>query len=706
MRLFPPRLSWVPRALAITAYVVIAAWWLWPLPVHLGDHAVIEPSRMSQVAADYHLIVWALAWDTHALLTRPWDLFDANVFFPAPRALAFSEHFLGYVPLFAPVYLVSGNPVVAANLTIFVTYPLCALAMAALVRRFASWPSAFVGGALFAFCGIRYANLHHFHQLGTFWMPLALLLTDRWLERPRARTAVALAAVIALQLLSSYYLAYAFAVLYAVFLPLALGRWSAVLDRRRLLGLGMALAVAVLPVLLVSLPYLEVQSLGLVPSARGDEVSGLISMLPRITRLQIRQYLTGDGVGVVGWALALVALLSGWRAGVYPRVLGLGAIAIGVLLAAGPRLLVFERELWSPYQVLARVVPGFAAIRLPFRFLVVAQLGVALLAALGLERIVARLPRHLATPVAAVAVALALVVFPSRPAHTLQRVVAGASAPPVYRWLAVHGDGGALLELPPGDPATTARRMVLGSEHWLPMLDGYSAYPPLSRDFLRDVADTLPGDEALQSLVDVVDVRWIVVHLAELEPASRRAWEVARIPGLRPVERFGDDLLFAVERVPVSDRRARVAATDATLGGVPLAPLGDDCRGVLQVALLDGARTVSPGAKLRLGIGVVNASQVSWPGLGFYPRYLVRVRTTFLRDGVPAVGSVAHPIGADVPRGEQVTMTIGLTVPSTEGSYHLEIALEQDGTSLERCGLAPVRLPVRVLPRRRAHSPM
>ena len=105
--------------LVVAGYLALTAWWLWPLPLRIADHAIYQGGTPF-IAADVHLITWALAWDAHALLTHPLSLFDANVFHPAPLSLAFSEHFLGYVPLFAPAWLLTGNPVQANKLLEFV----------------------------------------------------------------------------------------------------------------------------------------------------------------------------------------------------------------------------------------------------------------------------------------------------------------------------------------------------------------------------------------------------------------------------------------------------------------------------------------------------------------------------------------------------------------------------------------------------------
>ena len=300
------RASWPTTLLVVAGYVALTAWWLWPLPQRLVDHVIYPVSRAPLIAADLHLILWALAWDTHALLHHPLSLFDANILHPAPTSLAFSEHFLGYVPLFAPAFVATGNAVLAGNAVILQTFPLCALSAYALARRFLAPAPAFVAGALFAFSGERYVNLYHLHQLGTFGLPLALLFTERWLERARLRDAVALAVFVALQLLASFYLGYALVLMYGAYLPVALWRWRATLDRRRVLGLALALVAGGVPAILASMPYLRQQRLGLVPSGESPMVA--LALESFVTRGRVQRYLTQLGVGPAGYALAAIAL--------------------------------------------------------------------------------------------------------------------------------------------------------------------------------------------------------------------------------------------------------------------------------------------------------------------------------------------------------------------------------------------------------------
>ncbi|MBN1137119.1 MAG: hypothetical protein JXM73_11055, partial [Anaerolineae bacterium] len=88
---------------ALLLFVVLSLVFTHPLALHLAD--AVEDRQ------DALLNVWITAWDGHQLLTDPLHLFDANIFYPYPRTLAYSELLLGNALLALPITAVSGNPV-------------------------------------------------------------------------------------------------------------------------------------------------------------------------------------------------------------------------------------------------------------------------------------------------------------------------------------------------------------------------------------------------------------------------------------------------------------------------------------------------------------------------------------------------------------------------------------------------------------------
>lgn len=114
-------------ALAFFAYLAFAVLMTHPLFFWMKDHTLIFP-------VDSLLNTWILTWDYHALGSRPLELFNANIFYPARNSLALSEHMIGNLPIFAPLMFLTQNPILAANGVVFASFVLSGISMFALVR--------------------------------------------------------------------------------------------------------------------------------------------------------------------------------------------------------------------------------------------------------------------------------------------------------------------------------------------------------------------------------------------------------------------------------------------------------------------------------------------------------------------------------------------------------------------------------------------
>ena len=168
----------VAAAYAIATFVL-----LFPLFVSPGS-TLFDPAIRGSLSlfalGDIYTVIWVMAWDAHALWTNPAGLFDANIFHPAPGALTSSEHMLGHLPIFGLVYAVSGNPVLANQLNLFVSLTLCGLAMYALLRHWGVGRlAAFAGGAVFAYCPLRLTFVTHVHLVAGQYLVLSILALDR-----------------------------------------------------------------------------------------------------------------------------------------------------------------------------------------------------------------------------------------------------------------------------------------------------------------------------------------------------------------------------------------------------------------------------------------------------------------------------------------------------------------------------------------------
>lgn len=552
--------------LGLAALTVLLTWPLFRHPAtRVLDAASLYGGAAPLVQRDINLTMWVLAWDAHALVTAPHRLFHANAMWPAPYTLALSEHMLGNVPFFAPVYLATGNPVLAHQATLLASFVVAGLAMAAWVLyRTGDRGAAAAAGILFAFAPYRTWQIGNLHVIAIQWLPLVLLGIDATLDRrARAIGPAVLFAGLTLSTACSYYVGYAAFVLAAVYLgagAIPRGRAGLAASLPVLVALVGAAAVLALP----SLPYLRAQALGIVADHRRqgfvslafvraafDGVSGTLGRYFWPRRDGIPLYL---GLLPLALAAAGAALHRG-----PPRIALLLVAASGFILSLGPSAATAFGTVPLPYRLLAEVVPGFSAMRAPQRFGALVTLAVAGLAGLGLAALRARLrargrPR-LARALALAAVAgLCLEVRPRGLATTTMPT--GAAVHPVYRWLAAHGEGGAVVELPMARDQLYRHSLAMYHSifHWLPIANGYSPYPPPSFRAAFAAAERLPDPAALRELFAHAPVRWLVVHRSWIEPATWAAWRATLESELRLVRDFGEVLLF--ERAPENRRRA------------------------------------------------------------------------------------------------------------------------------------------------------
>lgn len=216
--------------------------------------------RVLALAPDTDLFIWTLAWDAHAILTQPLAIFDANIYYPQSRTLAYSENLLGGAIFSAPVWWLTGNAVLAMNVAALVSCVLCGVGAWLLARRLgASAAAAFVAGVIFAFAPPRFLRLPQLHLTLIQWIPFALAFLHSYLDRGRPRDLRLAVAFFSLQALSSghgaVFLALA-AIALAVY-RVALGEPLAM--RRRITDFGIAGGTLALPAVLVVWPYLAVQ---------------------------------------------------------------------------------------------------------------------------------------------------------------------------------------------------------------------------------------------------------------------------------------------------------------------------------------------------------------------------------------------------------------------------------------------------------------
>jgi hypothetical protein len=540
-------------------------------------------TQLPGALGDPVLVTWILAWGSHALITDPLNLFNANIFYPVQNTLALSEHMIAVVPIFAPVYLLTGNPVVAYNSVFFLSFILCGMAMFLLVYYWTKslWASL-LAGCLFAFAPIRFAEIYHLQLYNFYWAPLSFLFLEQFLSGKRWGHLACFAICYWLQMLSSVYLGW--------FTTIALGVYwcyrAFYLDRnllsRTMVRRYAAFIAASLIILLpFHVPYYVLQQqwgfstslqecvdwsadlvlnyLGLPPLFNDFYLSLVQEYFPRLLHPQNQQLL------FPGLVLSFLVVVGSFPVAKCPpadiarhprRYFGL-VLVVAWLLSLGPFLVILGKNTGVPlpYLLLYYLVPGFHAIRVPGRFALMAVLAASVLAALGFLKISDFLQRHWGLTrrwahqfhglLALFCMAMFLLELGFKPLP-LASIPTGEQVAPVYRWLATDEINGPIVEVPLGQDFWQALKyMYFSTYHWRPIVNGASRFLPPTHARLNAEIAALPSRRAAEFL-SAVGVKGLVLHSDQLAPHEALRWQHADLAeiGLEEVARFGADVVY------------------------------------------------------------------------------------------------------------------------------------------------------------------
>lgn len=682
--------QFLERVVATVAVVVGLACISWPLPVALTTHLPdAQATGRPFGSIDLDLVVWILAWGSHALVAQPLAMFQANIFYPAPDALASSEHLIGLLPVAAPAFLLSDNAVLAYNATLLAVVFIGAFGAWALVRDWTgSLTAGLVAAAAFAFSPIVVQSWIRLHESAVHLFPLLVLYGFRAAANPRWPTLLALSAVVALQAASGVYIAFQTTALLAAMSP-ALW-WVARRSGQGVLGVSLAIAGGCLVLAPLALPYLRAQGSGTLTVNPMVALPGLPEQLGTLM----------NGLTVPAFALAFVGILCANQVSRARRA-GLFLIALlGFALSLGPRdPLVPGTSIPSLYSFAAAHVPGFAVMRWPARFLTLPVFALAAAAGLGADWLARRCERWRELPVplariAIIAVVVLLVVarMPSEPIALQKSPLSGGSGD-VARWLAANGGGEPVLVLPvyaslveTASVRVTTSAMIESTLHWAPLLNGFSGYSPRSYPLIATLARLLPDRDAFDTLCRLVDMRWIVLRRDRMRPRDLSAWSSAAATlGMTPVFRNGQSQVYRVEtdcgeltgRLREELHGSRLEANPVTLGGVPQTRLATSAR---QAAISGSLPSVVYTSLLQRGrLTVTNVGSSPWPGLSIDPggRVGVASRVRDLAGKVISNGRVI-PVGRDLAPGESAEVEYE-TYFAQPGAFELEVGIIQEG---------------------------
>jgi hypothetical protein len=515
----------VVSALGLLAALTVIITWpqAWHISTHIPGHD------------DPLFSMWRLGWIAHALLHDPWHLFDANIFYPHLRTLAYSDAMLLEGLVAAPFLWLGMNPVLVYNLMFFAGIVSSGAGMFVLVRYLTGdIRAALVSAVIFTLAPYRIEHFIHLELQWTVWMPLTLWAVHRTFDEGTWRWGVLTGLFLWLQIISCVY--------YGAFLSLMVGALALLLlatrpdqARRALWPLGCGAVVAIVLTLPYAIPY--------VANTRelGPRPAGEIALFSA----EWASYFTAPHQnwlwGWTGWAY------SGNERHLFPGLTALILAGFGV--AARPRrlvliylaLLVLAVELsfglnGAIYRWLYDHVFAFRGFRAPARFAILACCALAVLAGFGFQ-LLERLVRPAGARKLLLAAALVAIGVESG-SSPLMLMAQPTTLPPVYRFLQ-QTKPSVIIEFPVGDNIPTY--MFWSTYHWHSLVNGYSGYRPDDVVDTMTLMDTFPDDASMARLKEL-QVRYILIHQAFYQPRKYAALmgELVTRPELIPSGRYRD----------------------------------------------------------------------------------------------------------------------------------------------------------------------
>ena len=486
--------------LALAVFALLAVVHTWPLASRPGYYSRVDNG-------DYLLNAWVLDWVATTLPTRPWRVFDANIFHPEKNTLAYSEPLLLQGAIAIP-FVWSGTSAVATfNIVLLAGLALSGWAFAWYCQWLTgSWWAGMVAGSMAVFNAHNLMRLAHIQALHLETVPLVFLGLQQMAARGRPKDAVLAGLALASQAFISLY--------QFVFVAWALvcGSAARLLDAWRPLRLVLltaaAVAIAVVAAWPVLLHYAELRyQYGL---KRSPAEAAMYAS-------SWRDYLfTGARVHFDVWSHAFKA-----SDGAFPGIIGGGLALWGLLTTAVDRrhvrtwLFVFAGALalsllphLPGFATLHAWLPPLQVIRAYSRAGQMALVAIAMLAGFGLAAALQRRPTR------AGMIGLAAVVLVN--AEALRAPLRWApfdGISPVYKVLAAE-PAAVVAELPVFRPRSifgNARYMLNATVHRHPIVNGYSGFMPPSYGPMQASLASFPEADALAAL-HALGVTHVVVH--------------------------------------------------------------------------------------------------------------------------------------------------------------------------------------------------
>ncbi len=535
-------------------FIILTIFLTYPLIINFN-------TALPALSADPMINIWALNWVHYQLLNDPFNLFNANIYFPHSETLTYSESLIASAIISLPIKLLAKNPITSYNFVIFFAFVICAWGTYLLVNHLLDNKLiAFFAGAAFSFCSFKFHHLVHLQLITIQWFPFIILYLHKYSKSKKFLHLLSGGLFYLLLALSSGYYALFALLLLCIMIPFYWLFFRQQLGKRFWLHIiitGLILAIFLIPFFY---PYYRVKNeMNFTQSLRAnkffscdvmDYLASQSNIWGGLVKIQKQEPLFPGRILI---ALLLISLIIGIKRGFSSQQKLYALMSLcAFIFSLGPVLHFKGKALIPlPYLLIYKYIPGFNGLRAPCRFGIFVIFGLVILSCFGLKEITIYIKKW-KTPKYFLVIILTLLVLAEHVRIPINIGALERAFPQVYQWLAYQTGDFAIIELPLPHQAQIAnnlRYMYYSTSHWKRIVNGCSGHHPRSYNKLHWALKSFPRPESIKYLKEHYAIKYIILHLSKYPKKKRKEIirDILRLPDeLQSVTKFGHDYVIEV----------------------------------------------------------------------------------------------------------------------------------------------------------------
>jgi len=519
---------------ALFIFIFAALFITFPLVFHLG--------QFTTGAGDELLIAWIHAWVIHALVTNPLAIFNANIYYPYPNSLAFSDLFITGSLLTAPFVYLLGQPIVANNITlisslIFLGFFIFLLAYYLTKNYIVS----ILSGTLVIFSPATLSNAIQIQMLEIYWIPLAILFLLQFFERNKTRFLLGFLLCFLLQFYNSflpaYFILFSSIIIFLFVFQIKRKKMNVYFTKKNIL-LVLLTFIFMVPLII---PYYQVSNEFhytrdlrysihfamqpedfLYPGINTKLNTFLVQYIPTNHYSQNNEFKPGY-LGVVFSLLILFILFIIFQKRkklTTNEKIFLTIALVGLLLSFGPFLhldrhtIHYPIPIPLPYLVFYYLLPGFQGFRNSQRWEMLFIIGIAIVISLVFNKMFKKI--SVKKKVISYLLVFTGIVLEFMP-FSFMSLPQREHFPKVYSWMATTPPNSTFVMLPifnwnmQPNIGQELYREYFSTVEFRPMVNGYSGFsPPPWQVFISSLNKEFPNHESIKKLRSI-GVHYIII---------------------------------------------------------------------------------------------------------------------------------------------------------------------------------------------------